>query len=269
MRCDDVRAVAAQSSAVAPWAREALAAFDAGPLPSLACTLRARGRSGDEVIVTDERGGALLALRRTGVGVAATFASHPLDEWAPAWAAAGDRWRALLGWLARSSREHRERGLELRVDARVGVELVRVPSDVAEPVRVLACDAAGAEMAHAPARVVHHPAFAWGAYRVAEGLPRASNAPYLYAEDARGRRLGWAFDSNRHPPEFARPAARIAWSQPAPAVPAHVRGPRAPAMGWAALAAGIVLASAGGALGAVSKRAWAREVRQVERLSVR
>jgi hypothetical protein len=98
--------VPGRPSAAAPeWCADVVAALrgDATTpvLPSISACLRTRERDGDGVLLADDEGRPLLAVRRAGAGVTATWATLPTENWAVLWRSEAGRLAALFRALGR------------------------------------------------------------------------------------------------------------------------------------------------------------------------
>ncbi len=243
-------------------ALEAQLVMEAGDWPSFRRALRAEARPGASVLWKSEEGDALLAVQRVGAGLAAAWASAPLAEWSPEWAAATPLLAPLLRAMAQRG------GEEQRLAARVeGSELIlsAIPPDwpalVHAEVLLSSRPAGGAGAAEAllgeldlmppptpagldPARrrTASMPAFL-------DSVPPGS-VLRLDITDAGGAFLGQTPLAFARAPEFCRRPSRLG-ELPAPApVSATARArsrahPAAPSV----LLAGLLALFLGGALG--------------------
>jgi hypothetical protein len=101
-----IHALAAPNTSATSIGAELASALRGANLPSLSRSLRARARDGDELVLLDDQGAALLGIRRAGAGLTATFASSPDGEWAPAWRGDVSALGPLLRALARTRQEN-------------------------------------------------------------------------------------------------------------------------------------------------------------------
>jgi len=136
-----IRVLSAPSSNTTSIGAELANAMRGISLPALDRSLRARVRDGDELVLLDEQGAALLAVRRAGGGLTATFASEPSAEWAPAWRDDVGPLGPLLRALARARRESPRPRAQIENGA---LTLRDVPSDWPAMLEARAFDLASA-----------------------------------------------------------------------------------------------------------------------------
>ncbi|MCC7013512.1 MAG: VWA domain-containing protein [Planctomycetes bacterium] len=241
------------------WPAELARALAAGGgVPELRRSLRMRARDGDALALTDDEGRALLGLRTLGHGRTATLATMPWSDWAPRWTAEPARWMALIRALASAGAQRRATLPIPTWELPGALELRDVPPQWPLDARARVRSLGAGQWLDAEVEIVAHPAFEWGALRRVRWPDAAldlDSALELRLEAASGELLGAFAAAASQREEFRRPARRVALATDASGSASPGRGPRASALGWSALFAGLAALALGGLLGAVSNRA--------------
>lgn len=239
-------AARASSLAAAVALLDAQRAARAEPWPPAARFVRCEAAPDAATVWTGPDGEPLLALRREGPGLVATWASAPVVGWSPRWSAADD----LLGPLLRLLASGRAGEPSPRLRAEAGrLELEGAPAEW--PALVRADLVAGPREERARARVELAPPFAGAGRdprrrRVGPAPPRAvleSAAWAVLRDPTDGALLGVCALERGAPAELAPdpPRVRLGEAPTNPARPEGVAPPRPHPAAPACLAAGLAL----------------------------